>query len=155
MKLLEQYFLARVDRALDDGTPLTGLTRWFVKRNDRLRSYYESMLALEMELRFSNAMLTGFPMTASRPASPFPHRKFLGIGATVAVCLLVVVGLVFHRTPEPLPTNLPNDALPEVLTTVVSLEGIDESLIDFSERPLELTASFLAQVGSLIATHSP
>ena len=156
MRLLERYFLSRIDRALDDGKPLTGLTRWMARRNDRLRHYYESMLALELELRFSDEI----PLVVARKASSVPRksRRLIWTGAAVAACLLIAIGLVFHR-PQETPTTVdvtatPNDVFPELLSAVLPLEGIDESLIDFSERPLELTSMFVTQVGSIIATRS-
>ena len=166
MRLLEHFFLARIDRALDDGKPLTGLTRWFVMRSPRLRRYYESTLALELKLRFSDEIPATPPMIASRQATLVPRKSqsLIGIGTTVAACLLVAVGLAFILTPEK-PTTIvsfpfdvpdtPESAPLELLAALVPLEGFDESLVDFSERPLELTSLFLAQVGTVITKHLP
>ena len=161
MKLLELYLLSRIDRALDDGKPLTGWTRRFVQRNKRLRRYYESMLALELELRFSD---DGGPIAfAEKNLSVSQKSRLpLAIGAAVAIGLLIAVGLVYRsETPVFPPLNsivetVPVDDTVREMSAAVSLDDFDgtgpvESLLDFSERPLELTSMLLAGIGSVVA----
>ena len=78
MKLFEHYLLSRMERALDDGEPLTGLTRLFVLRHQRLRHYYESQLALELRFMDRN--------TVKEMTSPNPVPSgFRGLGWTMQV----------------------------------------------------------------------
>ena len=156
MKLFERILLARIDRALDDGKPLTGLTSRLVLRNERLRRYYESMLALELELRFSDDASSDIPVVASRSVSRRSRRPF-AVGIAAVACLLVAIGLFFQGTPEspPMVYPPPGDAFPGSSVALVPWEGIDEALVDFSERPLELTSMLVSQIGSVIAKRSP
>ena len=156
MKLFERYLLSRVERALDDGKPLTGLTRLFVLRHQRLRHYYESQLALELELRFSDVPAIE-PMILSRPAVSVQrkNRRLIIVIAT-ASCLLFVIGLIFYQpSEEPMNTSI-YPAIPSVAYDEGELQNIlAESLIDFSERPLEQMSMFFAQVGSAVSKHFP
>ena len=186
MNFFERYLLSRIDRALDDGKPLTGLTRLFVQRYEPLRRYYESMLALELELRFSDD-IPSEPCTLPT-AGPFPRNRpiaalFHPLGYAAAVCLLIVAGIFVPSAPEPppsvfVPTVVVADPTPtddfalESLSAIVPWEEIHgvssafvppslwqgppvlspiDSLIAFSERPLELTTTLLEHVGSFIA----
>ena len=163
MKLIERYLQSRIDRALDDGKPLAGLTRQLVLHNERLRHDYESMLALELELRFSDDTPAAKPFVVpAKPVSHKRHKRLLAVGSTVAVCLLIAVGILFRGTPEmpssgsPTPVDIAaaesfDDVFQETLTAFAPAE----SLIDFSERPLELTATLLAQVGSIVTKNFP
>lgn len=157
MKLFERYLLTRIDRALDDGKPLTGLTRRFVLRNERLRHYYESMLALELELRFSDDIPAVKPFVI--PARLVSHKRLLAVGSTVAVCLLIAVGILFWETPSHVSPHSVDvasaEAVDDVFRETLTAFAPAESLIEFSERPLELTSMLLAQVGSIVTKNSP
>ena len=155
MKLFERYLLSRIELALDNGEPLTGLTRLFVLRQPRLRHYYESQLALELELRFSDVPVLE-PMIVSRPATPVQRksRRFIIGSVATAACVLLAIGLIFYQTQEeatPIPPIVPSVAYDEDEFQNI----LAESLIDFSERPLEQMSMFLAQVGSAVSKHSP
>ncbi|MDR2345993.1 MAG: hypothetical protein LBE18_07995 [Planctomycetaceae bacterium] len=54
MKILDRYFMNRIDCKLDESQPLDPLTAWYVNRNPHLYEYYTAMLKLEIELRFSD-----------------------------------------------------------------------------------------------------
>ena len=168
MKIFERFLISRIDRALDDGQPLTGLTRQFVLRNERLRSYYESMLALELDLRFADdeqvPALPSCRRFSDHRALPSPRHRWITVIAAVAVCFLVAVGLFLRETPKIPPNGAGNS--PEIAqippkdddfreTLAAFLPSPEEAIIDFSERPLELTATILAHVGSFVVKHSP
>jgi len=173
MRVLERFLLAHIDRALDDGKPLVGLIRLLVRRNERLRRYYEAMLALELELRFSDDVPVGQPsVVLSEKVSSVSRmrRRLFVMGTTVAVCALIAIVLVFRPVKNTLPIILPappdahvtssDDTFREALVAFVPLEQFDgttpaESLINFSERPLELTSKFLAPIGFVVAKNSP
>lgn len=53
--VLDRFFLARIDRALDDAEALRGWTAWYVRRRPDLWNYYETMLQMELELRFPDS----------------------------------------------------------------------------------------------------
>jgi len=206
MKLIERYLLDRIEWALDNGEPLTGMTRWFVLRSDRLRRYYESMLELELELRFSDAPALE-PVLVRRPAAATPqkrrqtadgslqqtqavkhcHRNLLpsavcrllsmpqfragssivigglAIGVAAAACLLV--GLFLHLMPEQ-PTAVPTAHVAPIqeeeyrglliaLVPNIDDEPLAESLLVFSDRPIESMSMLLARVGSVVANFTP
>jgi hypothetical protein len=52
MKFLDDYFISRIDYALDQAQPLDTWTAWYVKRKPKLMEYYTAMLKIELELRF-------------------------------------------------------------------------------------------------------
>jgi len=167
MKLLEHYLLSCIDRALDDGKPLTGWTGRLIRRNERLRRYYEFLLALELELRFSDDVSSAEPTIALLKKTPPPFQKIrhpFVMGATVAVLLLVAIGLFFREAPPTQPPLPPpeivdapsiDDVFLELVSAVPWKETPTEAIVDFSERPLEWTSMLLAQVGSVVAKHSP
>jgi hypothetical protein len=71
-----------------------------------------------------------------------------------AACVLLALGLIFYQTPEEA-TFIP-PAVPTLAYDENEFQNIlTESLIDFSERPLEQMSMFLAQVGSAVSKHSP
>jgi hypothetical protein len=163
MKLIERYLQSCIDRALDDGKPLTGLTRQLVLRHERLRYYYESMLALELELRFSDETPAVKPFVVpAKSVSYKQHKRLLAAGSTIAVCLLIAVGILFQGTPE-MPSSgslspvdvAAAESFDDVFHETLTAFAPAESLIDFSERPLELTATLLAQVGSIVTKNFP
>lgn len=162
MRFLETYLISRIDKALDDGEPLTGLTRWFVQRNDRLRDYYESMLELEIELRFSDELPPSVPIVAAKmPSSVFLQRRLWYTTGTT-VCLLFIAALFIWKAaeeqpivsapPESITENIAEftpDDFQEMLAAVIPATA--ESLVDFSERPIELTSMLLSQVGYFVS----
>ena len=171
MRIFERYLTARIDRALDDGKPLTGLTRRFVMHNKRLRRYYESMLALELELRFSDDVppADSSPIPAKQMV-PFPRQRRYAsaIGLAAAVGFLVVAAVLFRWRPETSSTvdyhlaKRPpiNDEAQETLTALVSWTEtqdalLTESLVAFSERPLELMSILWEPVSSVITKRFP
>jgi hypothetical protein len=52
MKFLDDYFINRIDYALDQAQPLDTWTAWYVQRKPKLMEYYTAMLKIELELRF-------------------------------------------------------------------------------------------------------
>ncbi len=173
---VERFFQARIDRALDEARPLDRVTAWYVRRHSDLRDYYESLLRLEIELRFSNE----FAATAVSVNKPLPKhsgRVRILATATVAMALLVFLTATVLFPPEPtespgrmiatadpLKTNeetqeridlahLFDLAIPlaERIATVespfaapvFSMELPVQSVVRFSEQPLESTLNLL------------
>lgn len=99
---IDGYFLYKIERALDDGEPLGGWTAWYVRRRPELRHYYESMLEMEIELRFAEDMPQSLENTWSQLDSSVEYsqrenrrvpvlgrRNVFRFGAAAAVILLL------------------------------------------------------------------
>lgn len=98
MILLDRYFTARIDRALDEGRPLSGWTARYVRNRPELREYYESMLEMELELRFplSEVSATETKPVAARPGVGDRTKKFLlqGVAPIAVLLALVLIPLI-------------------------------------------------------------
>lgn len=195
ISILDRFFLARIERALDDAEPLRGFTAWYVRRRPALRNYYETMLQMELELRFPENEL-GVPSKFSR-SNKFETDVVDGLSSAgtnrdarryrhlvyyaVAVLLLALTAFFLspgrkmdpdlpqrpdfatHRSPEATDST-PFDlaellSIAEPITKSVLPENSPfelqwsrpserfsfpvESIVGFSEKPIESTLSFL------------
>lgn len=92
---IEPWFVRQIDQALDDAKPLNGLTAWAVRHSDMLREYYENMLELEIELRFSNTdRKEQSPLEPMKNQNRFEWKK-LPVSRIIMVSILVFVGMAF------------------------------------------------------------
>ncbi|MDR1962225.1 MAG: hypothetical protein LBQ50_00400 [Planctomycetaceae bacterium] len=102
MNFLNRYWMARIDRALDEARPLDGWTAWYVRRNPVLWEYYAAMLQLELELRFPDTEFPNDPVVLTncrnlQPDSRLNNRfkKRTWIGVTAAVFLIFITIFLF------------------------------------------------------------
>ena len=166
VNFIERYFMNQVDRALDDGVPLTGLTAWYVRRNPEFRKYHEHMLGMELELCFSETeAVIRPPIFPSLYAVSAKSIRYIPL--TVAAVLLFALGITVYflpsktsvlpepiysarRTMEDEPTI--DLAVLFVMPTGFSFEPVEPklplddtvvSLARFTEQPLESTLVLL------------
>lgn len=143
---IDRFFLTRIDRALDDARPLDALTDRYLRRRPRLRSYYESMLMMELELRFADCeepIPVSSRSRSKRELQSEKRNRLTGPMCLTAVVLLVLataVSVFIYRLSGPVGTISPadsamNNSLGEDVFTV-------DQRIDLADLTALLTASF-------------
>ena len=139
-KILRNYLLSRIDKALDDARPLQGWLAWIVCRDEELRHYYETMLEIEVELRFSdlNSQSVFQDFTIAKPLSvdnagksQNPSRRFRHVfvasTAAVLVFMIMLPLFVFMNQESSISKSDPVD----IISPHVSSED-EEETIDFA-----------------------
>ncbi|MDR1268545.1 MAG: hypothetical protein LBK82_03370 [Planctomycetaceae bacterium] len=110
MKLIEQYFINRIDRALDQAQPLDSWTAWYVRRSPKLWEYYTAMIQLELELRFppaefadEDSIPSSIPLnvpsvrSSVRSHSLFKNRVWISTAVILLALFTVLAVLTFPR----------------------------------------------------------
>lgn len=175
-QLIDSWVRERLDRALDDGVPPRGVVAWYLARSPRWQRYYESMLGLELALRFSEENLPNGENHATMRARVVLRRRAAWTRGPAAVAAATVAALLFlgfaiawkdntSRTtipidnsvvvyPLPLPTP---EATPDLLvrTTLPSLEFPVERVVGFAEAPLATTLALLETAGIVASASHP
>ncbi|MGL4943618.1 MAG: hypothetical protein ACRC46_10555 [Thermoguttaceae bacterium] len=173
--IIVNWFRERIvrdlDRALDDGQPPRGLAAFALRHSTELQRYYESMLAMELALRFAphdnvshdDATTSQTLRPASRATAKLPQRTMrwtrLAIAATV---LIVGVALWLRPTavnspPEEIVAVTETDSVPFAEITLFT-DAIAESalpqfgfpvgtVVSFADAPLTTTLSILETAG--------
>lgn len=173
MRILDAILTAQIDRALDDGRPLPKWVGWFVRRNERLRRYFDVMLAMETELR--SPQNEPWPLRTPAIQDRSDKRRSSNLFSTLSLGLLLVsigFGLVLPMLSKPssvasVPLTPASDEV--VLTTLTAMSSFEkfrnmsptvvpeisfwipkelpsmESVADFAERPLEQTSTLLGR----------